>query len=80
METNSTTQLGERVRRAWKDYDVCPDFEEQMDALIGCVTALERIRIADQAKFGAGGDLGNGAPTRTDVVSTALERLEKVLP
>jgi hypothetical protein len=64
-----TKQLGERVRRAWKDYDVCPDFEEQMEALIGCVSALERLKNRLESDT-----------VPEVIVDRALAKLEKVLP
>jgi hypothetical protein len=65
LETN---QLGQRVLRAWKDYDVCPDFEEQMSALVGCVTAIEETLATKP--------FGNDEPK----LKSALENLERVLP
>jgi hypothetical protein len=59
-----TNQLGKRVMRAWKDYDVCPDFEEQMEALVECVTAIEET-VAQKP---------------LPKLKTALENLERVLP
>lgn len=65
-----SAKLGERVLRAWKDYDVCPDFEQQMEALINCVTALEKAKTHLPANPVIAGK----------IVDFALVNLEKVLP